>query len=240
MRAELVIRARRRRRWRPCRRRRRARSPRRARPNSRWRARDRPARGTTHCPERLRRPAQRLRLGDGALPRAGLRGHRAAGPCVENQTIDFFLVLSNRYVTNPLPEPPARPTRTTWTCGRDLGVHAADRQVAARLQVARGRAQPTRSGKFVARDIAFRGMTVFRDARGRKRLYVAGVTADEYLRRLKRKYPPRILSSDDGRHWRATPARDVVVRVPYGVFRPMSFLRWRSGTTACTSPPRRA
>jgi hypothetical protein len=82
-------------------------------------------------------------------------------------------------------------------------------------------------------------MTVFRDGRGQERLYVGDVTADEYLPELKRRYPPRILSSADGRHWRATPARDVVVRVPYGVFRPMGFrtlVPWRGHLYVTATP----
>ena len=75
----------------------------------------------------------------------------------------------------------------------------------------------------MARDIAFRGMVVQRDGKGRRRLYAAGVTADEYIPELRRPHPPRILSTADGRHFRATPARDVIVRMPYGIFRPIGF-----------------
>ena len=66
------------------------------------------------------------------------------------------------------------------------------------------------------------------------------MTADEYLPELKRKYPPRILSTGDGRHWRATPARDVVVRAPYGVFRPMGFRSLRVWRGRMYVTPRRA
>jgi hypothetical protein len=160
--------------------------------------------------------------------------------CVENQTIDFFLRVSDRYVTNPLPGAtcPADPY--------DMDLRAEIWEYTPRTgrwrRVYRSRADvpnPRAPGKFVARDIAFRGMTVFRDARGRKRLYAGGVTADEYLPELKRRHPPRILSSRDGRHWRATPARDVVVRAPYGVFRPMGFrtLRVWRGRMYVTATP---
>jgi hypothetical protein len=160
--------------------------------------------------------------------------------CVENWTVDFFLRVSNRYVTNPLPGTtcPADPY--------DMDLRAEIWEYTPRTgkwrRVYKSRADvpnPRAPGKFVARDIAFRGMTVFRDARGRKRLYAGGVTADEYLPELKRKYPPRILSSRDGRHWRATPARDVVVRMPYGVFRPVGFrsLRvWRGRMYVTVTP----
>jgi hypothetical protein len=144
--------------------------------------------------------------------------------CVENQTIDFFLRVSQRYVTNPLPGATCPPNPYDMDLRAEIWEYTPRTGTWRRVYQSRADVpNPRAPGKFVARDIAFRGMTVFRDARGRKRLYVGGVTADEYLPELKRRYPPRILSSADGRHWRATPARDVVVRVPYGVFRPMGF-----------------
>jgi hypothetical protein len=144
--------------------------------------------------------------------------------CVENQTIDFFLRVSQRYVTNPFPGVTCPPDPYDMDLRAEIWEYTLRTGKWRRVYKSRADVpNPRARGKFVARDIAFRGMTVFRDARGRKRLYVGGVTADEYLPELKRKYPPRILSSRDGRHWRATPARDVVVRVPYGVFRPIGF-----------------
>jgi hypothetical protein len=82
-------------------------------------------------------------------------------------------------------------------------------------------------------------MTVFRDGQGRQRLYIGGVTADEYIPELKLPHPPRILSTVDGRHFRVTPARKVVVKVPYGVFRPMGFrtLRVWDGKLFVTATP---
>jgi hypothetical protein len=160
--------------------------------------------------------------------------------CVENQTVDFFLQISNRYVTNPLPGATCPPDPYDMDLRAEIWEYTP--QTGTWRRVYKSRADvpnPRARGKFVARDIAFRGMTVFRDARGRKRLYVAGVTADEYLPELKREYPPRILSSHDGRHWRATPARDVVVRVPYGVFRPMGFrslVVWRGRLYVTATP----
>ena len=160
--------------------------------------------------------------------------------CVENETIDFFLRVSHRYVTDPLPGAscPANP----YNMDLRAEIWEYTPRTGKWRRVYRSRADvpnPRARGKFVARDIAVRGMTVFRDGRGRPRLYAAGVTADEYLPELKHKYPPRILSTGDGRHWRATPARNVVVRVPYGVFRPMGFRSlavWRGRMYATATP----
>ena len=160
--------------------------------------------------------------------------------CVENVTIDFFLRVSGRYVTNPLPGATCPPDPY------DLDLRAEIWEY--NLRTGRWRLayrspadtpNPRAPGKFVARDIAFRGMTVFRDGRGRKRLYVGGVTADEYIPELKLEHPPRFLSTRDGRHWRATPVRRVVVRVPYGTFRPIgirSMRIWRGKLFATLTP----
>jgi hypothetical protein len=160
--------------------------------------------------------------------------------CVENQTIDFFLRVSERYTTNPFPGATCPPDPYDMDLRAEIWEYTP--RTGRWLRVYRARADvpnPRARGKFVATDIAFRGMTVFRDGRGRERLYAAGVTADEYLPELKRKHPPRILSTGDGRHWRATPARDVIVRAPYGVFRPIGFrsLRVWGGRMYVTATP---
>lgn len=160
--------------------------------------------------------------------------------CVENQTVDFFLRLSDRYTTSPFPGATCPPDPYDMDLRAEIWEYTLRTGKWRRAYRARANVpNPRARGKFVAPDIAFRGMVVFRDARGRKRLYAGGVTADEYLPELKRKHPPRILSTGDGRHWRATPARDVVVRVPYGVFRPMGFrsLRvWRGRMYISATP----
>jgi hypothetical protein len=61
---------------------------------------------------------------------------------------------------------------------------------------------PNRPGKFVARDIGYRGMNVFTDPDGTEALYVAGVSS-QFLWLLVR--PPRILRSTDGRHFEPVP-----------------------------------
>jgi hypothetical protein len=60
---------------------------------------------------------------------------------------------------------------------------------------------PRAPGRFVARDIGFRGMTVYRDSSGKRALYVGGVTADEYIPELAASHPPRLLRSTDGEHF---------------------------------------
>jgi hypothetical protein len=54
---------------------------------------------------------------------------------------------------------------------------------------------PGYPSKYVARDIGFRGMTVFTEADGTEALYVVGVTSRMYNKGIP---PPRILRSTDG------------------------------------------
>ena len=54
---------------------------------------------------------------------------------------------------------------------------------------------PGYPGKYVARDIGFRGMTLFTEADGTEALYVAGVTSRAYNKGIP---PPRILRTTDG------------------------------------------
>ncbi|HEX8854449.1 MAG TPA: hypothetical protein VF752_02530, partial [Thermoleophilaceae bacterium] len=49
------------------------------------------------------------------------------------------------------------------------------------------------------------------------------VTADELLPSLKRTHPPRMLITTDGRHFRAVPARGVLLRNPFGTNRVIGF-----------------
>jgi hypothetical protein len=143
--------------------------------------------------------------------------------CVENATVDYYLVVSERYKTKPISG--VRCPRNRY----DMGLRAEIWQytpstrrwrMVYRSPVGRN---PRARGKFIARDIAFRGMAVYRDARGRKRLYVGGVTANEFIPELRRRHPPRILSTRDGLRFRATPARNLVGHTPSGYQRPMGF-----------------
>jgi hypothetical protein len=160
--------------------------------------------------------------------------------CVENFTADFYLVVSFKYVREPYPGAYCPPNAYDMDLRAEIWEYTPRtgrwrRAYRSPADVPNPRAR----GKFVARDIAFRGMTVYRDARGHERLYVGGVTADEYLPELKLGHPPRILSTADGRRFRATPARKLIVRMPYGTYRPIGFRSmrvWR-GTMFVTLTP---
>jgi hypothetical protein len=148
--------------------------------------------------------------------------------CVEGFTADFYLRVSGKYVQEPYPGAYCPPD------AYDMDLRAEIWEYTPRTgrwrRAYRSSADvpnPRERGKFVARDIAFRGMTVYRDAGGHERLYIGGVTADEYIPELKLAHPPRMLSTADGRHFSATPARKLIVRMPYGIFRPIGFRSMR-------------
>jgi hypothetical protein len=152
--------------------------------------------------------------------------------CVENVTIDFYLPVLDLYRRNLAPN--VRCPRYP----RDLDLRAEIWRYTPSTDswrmVYRSPADipnPRAPGGRVARDIAYRGMVVGRDGRGRPTLYVGGVTADEFLPTLRKPHPPRILHTVDGVHFAATEARDVVIHVPYGTFRPIGFrsmVNWRN------------
>jgi len=64
--------------------------------------------------------------------------------------------------------------------------------------------------RFTARDIGFRGMTIFTEANGEKALYVGGVTSGAIFNEFPPFEtigfpPPRLLRTLDGEHWAAAP-----------------------------------
>ncbi len=122
--------------------------------------------------------------------------------CVENATSKYYFPFSNEYTTNPAPgvHCPKNPY--------DLDLRAEIWQYTPQTgnwrMVYRAPADipnPLARGKFVARDIAYRGMTVMRDSHGRQALFISGVTADEYIPELAPSHPPRLLRTYDGLHF---------------------------------------
>jgi len=138
--------------------------------------------------------------------------------CVENVTVDYFLVVSGRYKTNPLPGVECPPDPYSMNLRAEIWQYTPNTGRWRRVYRSPAIPNPSARGKTVGRDIAFRGMTVYRG-----RLYVGDVTADEYLPGLYRKYPPRILSTADGSHFRSIPAANIVERTVHGVNRPIGF-----------------
>ena len=201
----------------------------------RTRRRRAPARSPTR-PRRIRRRPQQLLVVDGAVQGQALRRHRARGACVENFTIDFYLRVSGRYVTNPYPgvSCPADPydmdlraeiwqyTPQTGRWRRVLSVPRRHPEPAREGQVRRPRHRLPRHGACSA---------TARDARPLRR------------RRHRRRVPPRAQAQApaadpvdaDGRHFRATPVperrgADALRRLPAD----RASERCGSGTGGCS------
>jgi hypothetical protein len=167
--------------------------------------------------------------------------------CVENQTLDFYfprrpLIGLPRFY-QPNPEPLVHCPKNPW----DMDLRAEIWQYTPRTGtwrcVYRSPADipnPRARGKFLPRDIAFRGMTVYRDSRGDEALYVGGVTADEYVPEIARKHPPRLLRTLDGKRFHNIGAPRMVKRS--GLFRSMppigfrGLLVWKNRLLVTASP----
>jgi hypothetical protein len=122
--------------------------------------------------------------------------------CVENVTNEFYFPFQKNYVTNPAPD--THCPRNPYNLDLRAEIWQYTPRTGTWRRVYRSPADirnPRARGKFVARDIAYRGMTVMRDAAGRQALYIGGVTTDEYLPELARSHPPRLLRTYDGVHF---------------------------------------
>ncbi|MGA9859721.1 MAG: hypothetical protein WBQ18_17790 [Solirubrobacteraceae bacterium] len=122
--------------------------------------------------------------------------------CVENVTDQFYFPFENNYVTNPAPDThcPRNPYNLDlraeiWQYTPHTGTWRMVYRAPADIRNPRAR------GKYVARDIAYRGMTVMRGSDGRQALFISGVTTDEYLPELAHSHPPRLLRTYDGLHF---------------------------------------
>ena len=119
--------------------------------------------------------------------------------CVEAAVSQFYFKFTSFYQTNPAPNVFCPPNKY------DLDLRAEIWQYTPRTgnwrMVYRSPADipnPRARGKFLARDIAYRGMKVVRDRHGREALFISGVTANEYVPEVARRHPPRLLRTYDG------------------------------------------
>lgn len=160
--------------------------------------------------------------------------------CVEAQTRAFFLPNLNQYNRNPAGNVRCPADPYDLKLRAEIWSYDPDNGRWARVYRSPAIPNPRAKGKTIGRDIAFRGMTVEKDARGHEVLYVSGVTANEYIPELKKKYPARILHTRDGRDFDATtmPADYKVTtltgtQVPIG-FRSLQVIDGHYYTTAST------
>jgi hypothetical protein len=122
--------------------------------------------------------------------------------CVENATFQYYFQFQSIYTVNPAPNVYCARSRYSLDLRAEIWQYTP--QTGKWRMVYRSPADirnPRARGKFVARDIAYRNMTVVRDRHGRRALFISGVTANEYLPELARRHPPRLLRTYDGRHF---------------------------------------
>ena len=122
--------------------------------------------------------------------------------CVENATSQFYFPVQNFYRATPFYG--VQCAADQWDLDLRAEIWQYTPQTGRWQMVYRSPADipnPRARGKFIARDIGFRGMKVLRDKRGRQALFVSGVTANEYVPEIAKRHPPRLLRSYDGRHF---------------------------------------
>jgi hypothetical protein len=143
--------------------------------------------------------------------------------CVEQATMAFYFPGLGYYQRRPAPG---------ISC--PASIHAADLRAelwAYTLRTGRWSrvyrsptvANPRAPGRRIARDIGYRGMVVMKEPGRRAALYVAALTADEFVPELRRRHPPRILRTSDGQHFRALRGGPGVIRGRTGTQRPVSY-----------------
>ncbi len=139
--------------------------------------------------------------------------------CVEQAT-EIFYYPTRPYLYSTNPEPGATCPANEY----DIDLEAQIWQYTPQTQVWRMVYQspqnipnPRAPGKFVSRDLAFRGMVVYHGE-----LYIGDVTPDEYIPELAASEPPRILRTSDGTHFTSFDAPSTI-HTFLGVQKPIGF-----------------
>jgi hypothetical protein len=143
--------------------------------------------------------------------------------CVENATIDFYLPNAGFYRQEPSPGVVCPPAIDQADLRAEIWRYDPDAGRWARVYRSPRVPNPRVPGELVARDIGYRGMLVRTERGGRKALYVAATSPDEFLPELRKPRPPRILRTTDGRRFRPLRARPPVIHTHLGPYRPIGF-----------------
>jgi hypothetical protein len=150
-------------------------------------------------------------------------GTARSAMCVERATIAYYLPRARYYSTHPAPGVSCPRTIHDADLRAEIWRYSPRTRRWRRVYRSPSVRNPRARGKRVARDIGYRGMVVLKRPGGRKALYVAGVTADEFIPELARRHPPRILRTTDGKHFRPLRGGPGVLREPSGPHRPTGY-----------------
>jgi hypothetical protein len=150
-------------------------------------------------------------------------GTARSAMCVERATIAYYAPYASFYSTRPAPDVSCPPTIHDADLRAEIWRYTPGLRRWTRVYRSPTVANPRARGKRVARDIGYRGMVVLKEPGRRKALYVGGLTADEFIPELARRYPPRILRTTDGKHFRSLSGGPGVIRGAFGPRRPIGY-----------------
>jgi hypothetical protein len=143
--------------------------------------------------------------------------------CVERATMDFYLPSLGSYRQHPAPGVRCPPSIDAADLRAEIWQYTPGSGRWARVYRSPRVPNPRAPGKAIARDIGYRGMVVVKRPGRPAALLVAGLSADEFVPELRRRSPPRILRTTDGRHFRPVRGGPGLIRGPRGVARPVGY-----------------
>lgn len=168
---------------------------------------------------------------------AWFKGHLYVGTgrnvrCTEAATTDFYFPIGRSYLTND--DPSVHCPRSRYDMNQRAEIWRYTPGTGRWSMVYRSPTvpNPRAPGKRIALDTAYRGMSVHRDARGRKALFISAVSANEYIPELQRRHPPRLLRTFNGMHYHDIATRFVVHKTgEFGDHRPVGYrgMQWWRG-----------
>jgi hypothetical protein len=121
--------------------------------------------------------------------------------CVEAATTDFYFPVAHAYTPYKAPSQHCPRDRWNMDLRAEIWRYTPGAHRWQRVYRSPTVPNPRAPGKRIARDIAYRGMSVRRDSHGRQALFISGVSPTEMVPELRRTSPPRLLRTFDGRHF---------------------------------------
>ena len=139
--------------------------------------------------------------------------------CVENATLDYYYPGHNFYPGNENVGVTCPPDKADLDLRAEIWQYSPFKNSWTRVyQSPADIPNPNEAGKYIARDIGFRGMVVYRG-----QLYVADNTANEIYPSIAAQNPPRIMRSPDGVHWTPVNGAPGPINDPSGTQTPMGY-----------------
>jgi hypothetical protein len=143
--------------------------------------------------------------------------------CVERATIEFYFPWGPYYSTQPTQGVTCPPRISEADLRAEIWRYTPRSRRWTMVYRSPTIPNPQAPGRRIARDIGYRGMVVVRRPNGRSALLVGGLTADEFVPELARRYPPRLLYTTDGSHFHAVRGGPGVIHTTYGPQRPIGY-----------------